>query len=275
MRFSVIVALVEVGLLGSVIAVSQLRARDEVAPKITTTPTIDRHDRRVTQRQFDGDFLLAFQAARSGLELHLSAADKAVGLAPHLLDAILRMEGMYDPTRVRVFGSALRMQIRPGTASMTDVFGDRWTRVSVDPNLHRRVRYIAEGWLRPRAGGCDDFWMFRRNESPVMIDRLAPHECRQLRSSDDAAAPVVAARLSLPAFAAPYPGNRLSSAELRAEQAAHIQATLQKQWFRRQILSPLFGVADAGRSRHAPFGRKAAITAGSVSSRAAPIRSRQ
>lgn len=172
------------------------------------------------------------------LDLHLTPSERAAPLAAELTDAILRIEGIYDPTRIGYFGRALRMEVRAGTMSMINVFADGWTIVFADPNVHRRLRYLAEGWLWSGPPACADFRRVRPHDSLAMFDQLSDQDCRWLRASrvEDGPSAVVAAPLSLPVFAAPYPGNRLSHQELMQAQAEHALAVRE----RLRILRPLW-----------------------------------
>lgn len=164
------------------------------------------------------------------LEQHLSAAARAAPLEPEALDAILRIEGIYDPTRIGYFGRALRMEVRAGTMSMGNVFADRWIVASSDPNIHYRVRYLAQTWLWPGPRECPDFRRVRPHDSLSMLDQLSDSDCQQLHASRgrEENPPVVAARLSLPVFAAPYPGSRLTHEELVRAQAEHALAVRER-----------------------------------------------
>lgn len=172
------------------------------------------------------------------LDLHPSLAERAAPLPAELTDAILRIEGIYDPTRIGYFGRALRMEVRAGTMSMNNVFADGWMVSFADPNVHRRLRYLAEGWLWPGPSACADFRRVRPHDSLATFDQLSDQDCRWLRARHvmDRSATVVAAPLSLPVFAAPYPGNRLSHKELMQAQSQHALAVRE----RLRILRPIW-----------------------------------
>ncbi len=163
----------------------------------------------------------------------LSASERRAPLPPEFDDAIMRIEGIHDPTRVGLFGPALRMQVRAGTASMTDVFGDRWLLRDNDPNVHYRVRFLARAWLFAGERTCDEFRRFRTEDGTVALDRLSTADCARLQRGNKAGwadmyPRVATAPLTLPLFAAPYPGGRLSAVDLRAAQEARVRALREK-----------------------------------------------
>ena len=188
----------------------------------------------------------AFVSYHPLLDRALSDAEKTQEMAPELTDAMGRIEGMYDPTRVGALGPALRMQIRPGTVSMTNVFGDRWLRADVDPNVHYKVHTFAEVWLHPLPRGCDGFTRFRPNDGVLLLDAMGPGDCARiarLRKRDPYAVvyqAVSSAPMSLPLFAAPYAGGRFTLPELRAIQDARRAAAEQRLWFKRRATMPVF-----------------------------------
>ena len=175
------------------------------------------------------------------LDRHLNESEKAEPIAPELTDAILRIEGVYDPTRVGPFGPAFRMGVRAGTASMNNVFADRWSRADLDPNVHYRVAYLAEAWLQydPSADSCAAFEKTRPIISAVSLEMLSSADCtrirlRRARKNKDLTlyAAVAGGPASVPIFAAPYPGARFSPAALSTVLRARIEAVREMIWFR-------------------------------------------
>lgn len=170
-------------------------------------------------------------------ERQLGVTEKAADLAPDLLDAVLRIESIYDPTRVDFLGEASVMEVRAGTASMNNVFADRWRLADTDPNVHYRVRYLAQAWMQPGDRDCDAFSKNRRSDGGPALTALSASDCERLvrlRSYPDDPWMVIArAAVDLPVFAAPLPGARLSSIDFWAAQKARIaaiQARLQNKW---------------------------------------------
>ena len=166
-------------------------------------------------------------------DLHLSAEERQAPLAPDLIDASDRIEGIYDPTRIGLLGRSLRMMVRPGTAVMDSIFAERWSIATPDPNVHRRTRYLALAWMWPAEPRCDDFSRFRPHEGSIVFSQLTPGDCARivhLREGNRSRAtivPVVVVPLSVPVFAAPYAGNRFTEADLRALMAARIAVASQ------------------------------------------------
>jgi hypothetical protein len=167
----------------------------------------------------------------------VGGAEKAASLAPDLTEALLRIESIYDPTRVDLLGEAPVMEVRAGTASMNNVFADRWHLADTDPNVHYRVRYLAQAWLQPGDRDCDAFSKNRSSDGGPALTALSASDCDRLarvRSQPNDAWMVIArAAVDLPVFAAPLPGARLSSGDFWAAQKARIaaiQARLQNKW---------------------------------------------
>ena len=154
-------------------------------------------------------------------DLTVSRNDRAESLVADLQDAILRIEGIYDPTRVGMFGPALRMSVRPGMASMNNVFGDRWTIAAPNPNLHYRVRYLAEAWLWPRGGSCSLYFHIRAASSAtLLLDSTSATDCESIKAVDDwQQMPIASWEPDLPIFCAPYPGSRLGPKDWQKETA--------------------------------------------------------
>ena len=178
------------------------------------------------------------------MERQLGASEKAADLAPDLVDALLRIESVYDPTRVDLLGDAPTMEVRAGTASMNNVFADRWHLADTDPNVHYRVRYLAQAWMQPGDRDCDAFSKNRSSDGGPALTALSAGDCDRLlrvRSEPDDALMVIArAAVSLPVFAAPLPGARLAGNDFWAAQKARIaaiQARLQTKWQKPTALS--------------------------------------
>ena len=152
---------------------------------------------------------------------NLSRAKRAEPLTGDLQDAILRIEGIYDPTRVGMFGPALRMSVRPGSASMNNVFGDRWIISTSNPNLHYRVHYLAEAWLWPRETSCSLYFHVRpASSATLLLDILSEQDCEDIKALDDWHQMLLASwEPSLPIFDAPYPGSRLKPKDWQIEEA--------------------------------------------------------
>ncbi len=174
------------------------------------------------------------------LERRIAQADRDDAIAPELDDAILRIESFYDPTRVDPIGEAPRWIVRAGTASMNNVFGDRWHLADTDPNVNVATRYIALAWSR--TSDDDDCHAFTKNRATIgglALSALSGDDCARLarlRADQEeswtrmALAPI---EPPTPIFAAPLPGARLSSQEFWAAQKARIaaiQARLRRKW---------------------------------------------
>ncbi len=159
----------------------------------------------------------------------LSPAERAANIAPDLLDAILRIEPLYDPTRLYGPESAVRMSVSAGTATMDSVFADRWRRAAPDANVNRRVDYIAKAWQSSPDVACDGFTKARPRagyEQPALTE-LTQGDCEALIDSeadgyDAPPVPIVAGLLDIPVFAAPLPGERMSSKDFWAAQREKI-----------------------------------------------------
>ena len=170
-----------------------------------------------------------------------TALEKAADIAPSLQDAILRIEPIYDPTRLEGPDAPPTMAISAGTASMDNVFADRWRRADTDPTVDAKTDYLATIWSAD--GGplpCDAFTKRRQHGfGEPALTALGDEDCDALKRQqargldEDAPSPVIAGAADVPVFAAPLPGSRLSSQDFWAARKARvlaIQAHLQRKW---------------------------------------------
>ena len=165
------------------------------------------------------------------VDRRLSEAQRTASLAPELQDAIMRIEPIYDPTRLEGPQVPVKLSVAAGTASMNNVFADGWERSDPDANVSRRVPYIAMAWQHGGELPCDAFLKTRARagyEQPALT-ALTQADCEELlraqaATADEAAAPVpiVPGRIAVPTFAAPMPGSRLSSEAFWAARRAEI-----------------------------------------------------
>lgn len=165
------------------------------------------------------------------VDRHLSETQKSASIAPELMDAILRIEPIYDPTRLEGPETTVRASVSAGTATMDNVFADSWDRADPDANVSRRVPYIAMAWTRRGALPCDAFIKNRARagyERPALT-ALTQADCAELLRAEDAApgdaaapVPIVPGWIAVPTFAAPMPGSRLSSDAFWAARRAEI-----------------------------------------------------
>ncbi len=160
----------------------------------------------------------------------LSADERSAPLSPDLDYAIMRIEGIYDPARPDATGLGLRMSVAAGTASMSNVFADRWHLGDTDANVSYSVRYIAQAWQKGDAEPCGAYSKHRPTFGIVEVTALEASDCARiagLRGPQEAVwrtLIVAAAPVSVPVFAAPEPGARLSSDDFWAAQKARIEA---------------------------------------------------
>lgn len=175
------------------------------------------------------------------VDRHLDAGTRVVPLAPELLEAIKRVEPIYDPTLLEGPNVIVPMRVSAGTAETRDLFGDHWRIASTDANVDADARPIATAWLagaKPRP--CDAYRVRRRHEwSEPALSATNAADCRLIRArqargyADVAPLPVAVATPPLPVFAAPEPGSRMSSADFWAAQRARIDsinAHLHRKW---------------------------------------------
>lgn len=156
----------------------------------------------------------------------LSPAEREADIAPELIDAVLRIEPLYDPTRL--YGTALpvRTGVSAGTAAMDNVFADQWQRADLDANVNQRVAYIAMAWHRHGPLPCDAFAKNRaRGYNQPALTALSRADCAALARTQSAGvtlAPIVAGLIDVPTFAAPMPGARMSSVAFWEQRRADI-----------------------------------------------------
>lgn len=165
------------------------------------------------------------------VDRRLSEAQKGANISPELLEAIQRIEPMYDPTRLEGPEVPVKMKVSAGTAAMNNVFADSWDRADPDANVNQRVPYIAMAWMRKGDLPCDAFMKDRARagyERPALTT-LTQIDCAQLLSAQSATAAeavmptaIVPGVIAVPTFAAPEPGSRMSSEAFWAMRRAEI-----------------------------------------------------
>lgn len=170
----------------------------------------------------------------------LSPSQKSADLPAELVEAVSRIEPMYNPARLDGTGLPPRMEVSAGSTSMDNVFADRWRSADPDPNVNRRVSYIAMAWQEKGAPPCDAFTKNRPHlPGDPALTAMNREDCAILQRqkargvADAAPVPLVTAALDVPVFAAPLPGSRMKSDEFWAAQKRRIeaiQAHLHRQW---------------------------------------------
>lgn len=174
------------------------------------------------------------------LDRDLTEAEKAEPLDGELIEAIGRIEPLYDPTRVDGPDTAPPTRVSGGSAEMSDVFGERWRRLDLDANVDRKASPLARAWQGRDNPPCDAFAKVRTHafDDPALT-ALDPDDCAALRTQsargylDQPISPVAVAWIGVPVFAAPLPGSRMSSADFWAARRAkieEIQARLRRKW---------------------------------------------
>jgi hypothetical protein len=177
----------------------------------------------------------------------LSIAERSVPLGADLQNAIGRIEPIFDPTRLDGPAFEPVLQVAAGSASPTDMFGERWRFLDDDPNVSLRLSPTALAWATSGAHGCEHYAKARPHEiGQPELTALSEWDCRHLLDRRKAPAlqatpvPVAAAATSLPVFAAPLPGARMSSAAFWAAQRQRIReagARLQRRLDERRVLN--------------------------------------
>ncbi len=220
--------LTALALLPLIAASASLGWGDEVAspaPSLTSRPA------GLPRTASAGRATEAFTFDTPLFDRHLSAAEKAADLAPDLLDAIMRIEPIYDPTRLAGPGSPQVMRVSAGTAAMNNVFADRWRLADLDANVDLTTTVIAIGWHATGKFPCRAFATRRATpDGDTATAALAPGECAVLLAGEargfanPPARPIAVAAPDVPVFAAPLPGARMASAAFWAAQKARIAA---------------------------------------------------
>ena len=177
-----------------------------------------------------------FTWSRPLFDRRLSQTEKGAALAPELMDAILRVEPIYDPTRLEGSFTTQPMAIGAGTAAMDNVFADRWRLADPDANIAQTTTALAIVWQANGALPCEAFTR-RQLIGPdeIVATTLTGTECALLLAREargfaqDAPIPIVkASSSSVPVFAAPLPGSRMSSTDFWAAQKARVAAIRSK-----------------------------------------------
>ncbi len=159
-----------------------------------------------------------------------SASERGAPLSPDLDYAIMRIEGIYNPGRLDATGGVTRMSVAAGTASMSNVFADRWHFGDTDANVNYSVRYLAQAWQKSDAEPCSAYSKHRPTLGIVEVTSLGAADCARiaaLRGPQEAVwrqLTIAGAPVSVPVFAAPEPGARLSPEAFWAAQKARIEA---------------------------------------------------
>lgn len=175
------------------------------------------------------------------VDRHLDPGSRAAPLAAGLLEAIDRVEPIYDPTRLDGPNVAVPLHVSAGSAETRDLFGDHWRIASADANVDADAGPLALAWLAgaiPRP--CDAYRVRRRHDwSEPALSATTAADCRAIRArqargfADTSPLPVAIAAPPIPVFAAPEPGSRMSSADFWAAQRARIDsihAHLHRKW---------------------------------------------
>ena len=175
------------------------------------------------------------------VDRHLDMGVRSAPLATELLEAISRVEPIYDPTLLDGPNVAVSLRVSAGTAEMRDLFGDHWRLASADANVDADARPLATAWTagaEPRA--CSAYRVRRRHEwNEPALSAMTAADCRAMRSrqtrgfADGAPLPIAVAAPPIPVFAAPEPGSRMSSTDFWAAQRARIDsihAHLHRKW---------------------------------------------
>lgn len=175
------------------------------------------------------------------VDRHLDPGSRAAPLAAALLEAIDRVEPIYDPTRLDGPNVVVPLHISAGSAETRDLFGDHWRVASADANVDADARPLAVAWLAgpiPRA--CGAYRVRRHHDwSEAALSATTAADCRAIRIrqarsfADTSPLPVAIAAPPIPVFAAPEPGSRMSSADFWVAQRARIDsihAHLHRKW---------------------------------------------
>ncbi len=248
MRDALPSALVVVALLGSAQA-ARADWRDPIAGATTILPTrfeqgdgaltVHAAPRREPAAQDGGS--QPFRWSLPLVDRHLDQSVRSAPLAAELLEAIDRVEPIYDPTLLDGPNVVVPLHISAGSAETRDLFGDHWRLASADANVDADARPLAGAWMAgaaPRA--CGAYRVRRRHEwnEPALTATTAA-DCRAIRArqsggfADVSPLPVAIAAPPIPVFAAPQPGSRMSSADFWTAQRARIDsihAHLHRKW---------------------------------------------
>ena len=175
------------------------------------------------------------------VDRHLDPSTRTAPLAAELLEAIDRVEPIYDPTRLDGPNVAAPLRISAGSAETRDLFGDHWRIASLDANVDAEARPLAAAWMAgPAPRPCGAYRVRRRHDwNEPALSATNAGDCRAIRLrqarsfADTSPLPVAIAAPPIPVFAAPEPGSRMSSADFWAAQRARIdgiRAHLHRKW---------------------------------------------
>ncbi len=180
------------------------------------------------------------------VDRHLETSARFAPLAVELLEAVSRVEPIYDTTLLDGPNVAAPLRVSAGTAEMRDLFGDHWRLASADANVDADARPLATAWTagaEPRA--CNAYRVRRRHDwNEPALSALTAADCRAISArqargfADASPLPVAVAAPPIPVFAAPEPGSRMSSTDFWAAQRARIDsihAHLHRKWIGSRI----------------------------------------
>ncbi len=180
------------------------------------------------------------------VDRHLDTSTRSAPISAELLEAINRVEPIYDPTLLDGPNVVVPLHISAGTAETRDLFGDHWRIASADANVDAEARPLATAWTAgPLPRPCTAYRVRRRHEwSEPALSATTAADCRAIRArqtrgfADTSPLPIAVAAPPLAVFAAPEPGSRMSSADFWAAQRARIasiHAHLHRKWTGTQV----------------------------------------
>ncbi len=175
------------------------------------------------------------------VDRHLDTGTRSAPLAAELLEAIVRVEPIYDPTLLDGPNVVVPLHISAGTAESRDLFGDHWRIASADANVDADAKPLATAWTAgPEPRPCAAYRVRRHHDwNEPALSATTAADCRAIRArqargfADTSPLPVAVAPPPLPVFAAPEPGSRMSSTDFWAAQRARIDsihAHLHRKW---------------------------------------------
>ena len=182
-----------------------------------------------------------FRWSQPLVDRRLDTGTRSAPLAAELLEAITRIEPIYDPTLLDGPNVVVPLHISAGTAETRDIFGDHWRLASADANVDADTRSMAAAWTAgPAPRPCAAYRVRRRHEwSEPALTATTAADCRAIRArqargfADTSPLPIAVAAPPIPVFAAPEPGSRMSSTDFWAAQRARIDsihAHLHRKW---------------------------------------------
>ncbi len=115
-----------------------------------------------------------------------------------LVDAVIKVESDYDPTRIGSVGEIGLMQIRPATAAMLGFHGSLTELADPATNIRYGTTYLAQAWRLTHGDVCRTLMKYRAGHGQEQMSQLSVTYCSHALAHLAAIASPLAADVALP-----------------------------------------------------------------------------